>query len=81
MGIDRKIARKSGIYPCDYIRFLARENGVFLFHVIAEDFPTGGLLPEMISAARETMFKLKAWANDTTTKNDLWCSPASNNGH
>jgi hypothetical protein len=54
MGIDRKIARKSGIYPCDYIRFLARENGVFLFCVIAEDFPTGGLLPEMISAARSS---------------------------
>ena len=33
------------------------------------------------SAARETMFKLKAWANDTTTRNDLWCSPLTVNGH
>jgi len=33
------------------------------------------------SAGRETMFKLKAWADDNTTKNDLWCNPNSANGH
>jgi prepilin-type N-terminal cleavage/methylation domain-containing protein len=33
------------------------------------------------SAAREIWSKMKMWADDNTTKNDLWCSPASNNGH
>jgi len=33
------------------------------------------------SAARETWANMKAWADDNTTKNDLWCSPASANGH
>ena len=33
------------------------------------------------SAGRETWANMKAWANDTTTKNDLWCSPATQNGH
>ena len=34
------------------------------------------------SAGRESMQNMKMWALDTTTKNDLWCSPvSSNNGH
>ena len=33
------------------------------------------------SANREVWIKMKTWADDTTTKNELWCSPASNNGH
>ena len=33
------------------------------------------------SAGREVYANMKAWALDTTTKNDLWCSPATANGH
>jgi prepilin-type N-terminal cleavage/methylation domain-containing protein len=33
------------------------------------------------SAARETWSNMKMWANDTTTKNDLWCNPPTVNGH
>ena len=33
------------------------------------------------SAARETWANMKAWADNITTKNDLWCSPATANGH
>ena len=35
------------------------------------------------SAGRETWSNLSMWANDTTTRNDLWCSgdPNSGNGH
>jgi prepilin-type N-terminal cleavage/methylation domain-containing protein len=33
------------------------------------------------SAGRETYANMKTWALDTTAKNDLWYSPASNNGH
>jgi len=33
------------------------------------------------SASRELYAKMAAWAANTTTPNDLWCSPASANGH
>jgi prepilin-type N-terminal cleavage/methylation domain-containing protein len=33
------------------------------------------------SAARETMVHMLAWANNTTTPNDLWYNPASTTGH
>ena len=33
------------------------------------------------SAGREIYANMAAWAMDTTAKNDLWYSPASNNGH
>ena len=33
------------------------------------------------SAGREVYASMKAWANDTTTRNDLWCSPLTVNGH
>jgi len=33
------------------------------------------------SADREIWIKMTTWANDTTTKNELWCNPASTSGH
>ena len=33
------------------------------------------------SAGREIYATMVTWAKDTTTKNDLWCAPVSNNGH
>jgi prepilin-type N-terminal cleavage/methylation domain-containing protein len=33
------------------------------------------------SAARETWVNMTMWADNNTTKNDLWCSPATVNGH
>ena len=33
------------------------------------------------SAGREVYSQILAWANNTTTSNDLWCNPASQNGH
>jgi len=33
------------------------------------------------SAGREIYSKILTWANDTITPNDLWCNPASKNGH
>jgi type II secretory pathway pseudopilin PulG len=33
------------------------------------------------SAAREPYGNMVSWATDTTARNDLWCSPGTDNGH